>query len=65
MPAVAETLDAVRIATESGYRLGFETDLAQEIFPAGRDEATVRALSARKDEPALLLEWRLKAFRAW
>ena len=65
MPAVAETLDAVRAATEGGYRLGFETPLEQEIFPTGIDETTVRALSARKGEPAWLLEWRLKAFRAW
>jgi Fe-S cluster assembly protein SufB len=65
MPAVAETLDAVRAATEGGYRLGFETDVAQDVFPAGLDADVVRRLSAIKGEPAWLLEWRMKAFAAW
>jgi Fe-S cluster assembly protein SufB len=65
MPAVAETLDAVRTATEGGYRLGFETDVAQDVFPEGLDAEVVRRLSTIKGEPAWLLEWRLKAFAAW
>jgi Fe-S cluster assembly protein SufB len=65
MPAVAETIDAVRDVTEAGYKWGFETQVEQEIIPKGLDEGVVRLISAKKNEPAWLLEWRLKAFRAW
>ncbi|MCU0985570.1 MAG: Fe-S cluster assembly protein SufB, partial [Acetobacteraceae bacterium] len=47
------------------YKWGFETQVEQEIIPKGLDEDVVRLISAKKEEPAWLLEWRLKAFRAW
>ncbi|MEL7061158.1 MAG: Fe-S cluster assembly protein SufB, partial [Acidobacteriota bacterium] len=47
------------------YTAGFVTDVEQEIFPKGLDEDVVRAISAKKDEPAWLLEWRLKALAHW
>jgi Fe-S cluster assembly protein SufB len=65
MPAVAETIDAVRDVTEASYKWGFESQIEQEIIPKGLDEDVVRLISAKKNEPAWLLEWRLKAFRAW
>jgi Fe-S cluster assembly protein SufB len=65
MPAVAETIDTVRDVTEASYKWGFETQVEQEIIPKGLDEDVVRLISAKKSEPAWLLEWRLKAFRAW
>jgi Fe-S cluster assembly protein SufB len=65
MPAVAETIDTVRDVTEASYKWGFETQVEQEIIPKGLDEDVVRLISAKKEEPAWLLEWRLKAFRAW
>ena len=47
------------------YKHGFATDIAADTLPPGLNEETVRAISAKKDEPAFLLEWRLKAFRRW
>jgi Fe-S cluster assembly protein SufB len=47
------------------YKYGFVTDVEQDIVPKGLDEDVVRLISAKKDEPEWLLEWRLKAFRAW
>jgi Fe-S cluster assembly protein SufB len=47
------------------YEHGFITDIATESFPPGLDENVVRAISARKNEPEWLLEWRLQAYRQW
>jgi Fe-S cluster assembly protein SufB len=47
------------------YKYGFETAVEAETFPPGLDEDVVRRLSAVKHEPAWLLEFRLKAYRAW
>ena len=47
------------------YKFGFVTDVEQEIVPPGLSEDTVRLISAKKDEPEWMLEWRLKAFRHW
>jgi len=47
------------------YRHGFFTDIESETVPPGLNEEVVRWISARKQEPEWLLEWRLKAFRQW
>ena len=47
------------------YKFGFVTDVEQEIAPKGLNEDVIRMISAKKDEPEWLLEWRLKAYRAW
>src|SRR5690606_2163652 len=47
------------------YQHGFVTDIAADAIPPGLSEDTVRLISARKDEPEWLLEWRLKAYRRW
>ena len=47
------------------YKAGFVTDIEAEQLPAGLDESIVRAISAKKDEPEWLLNWRLQAFYAW
>jgi len=47
------------------YKAGFVTDIEADAIPRGLSEDTVRLISARKDEPEWLLEWRLKAFRRW
>ncbi len=65
MPAVAETLDAISRHTEGGYKWGFETDIAMDFAPKGLSEDTVRYISAQKNEPEWLLDWRLAAFTAW
>jgi len=47
------------------YEHGFFTDIESETLAKGLSEETVRWISAKKQEPAFLLEWRLKAFRHW
>ncbi|TNE88990.1 MAG: Fe-S cluster assembly protein SufB [Deltaproteobacteria bacterium] len=47
------------------YKYGFVTDMEQDVLPPGLDESVIRFISAKKDEPEWLLEWRLKAFAAW
>ena len=47
------------------YKYGWSTDIESETFPPGLDENVVRMISAKKEEPEWLLEWRLKAFRHW
>ena len=47
------------------YQFGFVTDIEQEYAPKGLSEDTVRLISAKKNEPEWMLEWRLKAYRGW
>ena len=47
------------------YEHGFVTDIETESLPPGLDEDVIRAISARKNEPEFMLEWRLKAYRQW
>ncbi|MBK5255646.1 MAG: Fe-S cluster assembly protein SufB [Vicinamibacteria bacterium] len=51
--------------TSAEYAAGFVTDIDSDAIPAGLSEDIVRIISAKKDEPAWLLEFRLKAFRHW
>lgn len=53
------------IFKSSDYKYGFVTPIESEVFPKGLTEATVRAISAKKQEPEFLLKFRLKAFRKW
>src|SRR5262245_43929033 len=47
------------------YKYGFITDVEQDAIPRGLTEEIVRLISAKKQEPPWLLEWRLKAYRTW
>src|SRR5687768_11374147 len=47
------------------YQHGFVTDVETETVPRGLSEDTVRLISAKKNEPPFMLEWRLKAYRRW
>jgi Fe-S cluster assembly protein SufB len=51
--------------TTGDYKYGFVTDIDTEVIHRGLDEETVRIISAKKNEPEWLLEFRLKAFRYW
>lgn len=53
------------IASSKEYKEGFVTDVEQEFIPKGLDENIIRMISAKKDEPEWLLEFRLDAFRRW
>jgi len=59
-----ETSTIEQFATQD-YQFGFVTDVEQDTFPPGLSEDTVRRLSAKKEEPEWMLEWRLKAYRHW
>ncbi|MBK5299457.1 MAG: Fe-S cluster assembly protein SufB [Vicinamibacteria bacterium] len=62
MTTSTETIE--QLATRE-YKYGFVTDIEADTFPPGLDEDVVRALSAKKQEPEWMLEFRLKAYRAW
>jgi Fe-S cluster assembly protein SufB len=47
------------------YRYGFVTPVEEELFPPGLNEDIIRMLSAKKNEPEWLLQWRLRAYRYW
>ena len=51
--------------TSSEYKYGFETKIESDSAPKGLNEEIIRFISAKKNEPEWLLEWRLKAFRHW
>ncbi len=59
-----ETKTIEELATQD-YKYGFVTDVEAETIPRGLSEDTIRLISAQKGEPEWLLEWRLKAYRAW
>ncbi len=63
MAAVKQTVDQVE-ALEA-YKHGFVTTLDQEFAPKGLNADTVRFISAKKDEPDWMLQWRLEAFERW
>ena len=52
------------LATQE-YKYGFVTDIEADEAPPGLNEDIVRFISAKKDEPEFMLEWRLKAYRNW
>jgi Fe-S cluster assembly protein SufB len=65
MPAVQETVEQVRLIDVDQYKYGFVTDIESEKAPIGLSEDTVRYISAKKNEPGWMLNWRLEAFRRW
>ncbi|MCX2696439.1 MULTISPECIES: Fe-S cluster assembly protein SufB [Ochrobactrum] len=65
MPAVQETIDQVRGLDVDQYKYGFETEIESEKAPKGLNEDIIRFISAKKDEPEWMLEWRLKAYERW
>jgi len=65
MPAVQETIDQVRQIDVDQYKYGFETVIESDTAPKGLTEDTIRMISAKKNEPAWMLEWRLDAFKRW
>lgn len=57
--------DILQEVTQRDYKYGFVTDIEMETIPKGLNEDVVRMISAKKEEPEFMLEWRLKAFRHW
>jgi Fe-S cluster assembly protein SufB len=61
----AEADDAIRTATDSEYKYGFVTDIDTDVIQRGINEDVVRLISAKKNEPEWMLDFRLKAYRHW
>ncbi|MEY3006742.1 MAG: Fe-S cluster assembly protein SufB [Pseudomonadota bacterium] len=55
----------INAVIEREYTPGFTTNIESDTLPPGLDEGVIRTISARKDEPEWLLEWRLDAYRKW
>src|ERR1700742_2846348 len=62
---MSETADQLESLIARGYQHGFVTDIESDTVPPGLDEDVVRMISRKKNEPAFLTEWRLKALRHW
>jgi Fe-S cluster assembly protein SufB len=62
---MATALETVRDYTGHEYKYGFVTQIEADIVPKGLDDDVVRLISAKKNEPAWMTEWRLKALARW
>ena len=57
--------NTIRELAEREYKWGFVTKIGEERVPPGLSEDVIRLISAKKDEPEFMLDWRLKAYRHW
>src|SRR5712671_6356485 len=62
---MSTSTDTIEELATREYKYGFVTDVEAEELPPGLNEDIVRRISAKKNEPEWMLEWRLKAFRVW
>ena len=62
---MSTNVDTIRDLAEREYKWGFITQVEEERVPKGLNEDIIRLISAKKQEPAFMLEWRLKAYRHW
>lgn len=62
---MAQDNELLREVAGREYEYGFVTNIESELAPKGLNEDTIRFISAKKEEPEWMLEWRLKAFRHW
>jgi Fe-S cluster assembly protein SufB len=65
MAAIKETIDQVRSIDVDQYKYGFVTDIESEKAPKGLSDDVIRFISAKKEEPEWMLQWRLDAYRRW
>ena len=62
---MATETENIEQLTTQDYKYGFVTDVEEDKIPAGLSEDVIRLISAKKQEPEWLLQWRLQAFRFW
>ncbi|HEU0139713.1 MAG TPA: Fe-S cluster assembly protein SufB, partial [Bryobacteraceae bacterium] len=62
---MSTNLDIVQDLANSEYKWGFVTDIKEDKVPKGLNEDIIRLISAKKNEPEFMLDWRLKAYRHW
>ena len=58
-------VDTINELASQEYKYGFETDIESDSLPRGLSENVIRSISAKKNEPDFLLQWRLDAYRYW
>src|SRR5205823_9693062 len=58
-------MTGIEAHVQQPYKYGFVTDIESEVVPAGLNEDVIRLISGKKEEPAWMLDWRLKAYRNW
>jgi Fe-S cluster assembly protein SufB len=62
---MSTSVDTIRDLAQRDYKWGFVTDIEAEKIPKGLNEDIIRLISAKKNEPEFMLQWRLKAYRHW
>src|SRR5206468_7875817 len=62
---MSTNINTIRDLAEREYQWGFVTDIEEERVPKGLNEDVIRLISAKKNEPEFMLQWRLKAYRHW
>src|SRR6188472_3057911 len=65
MPAVQETIEQVRKIDVDQYKYGFESIIEMDKAPKGLSEDIIGFISAKKNEPDWMLQWRLEAYQRW
>ena len=62
---MSTNVNTIRDLAERDYKWGFVTEVEEERVPRGLNEDTIRVISAKKNEPQFMLDWRLKAYEYW
>ena len=62
---MSSNTDTIRELAQQEYKWGFVTNVDEDRAPKGLNEDIIRLISAKKNEPDFMLEWRLKAYRHW
>ena len=62
---MASATDHLDTLISQEYKHGFVTEIDADTVPPGLNEDVIRLISAKKDEPEFMLEWRLQAYRHW
>ncbi len=62
---MATATNTIESLTNQEYKYGFVTNIESEVIPRGLNEDIIRLISAKKNEPEFMLDWRLKAYRYW
>src|SRR5215831_9904978 len=62
---MSTNVNTIRDLAEREYKWGFITEIEEERVPKGLNEDIIRMISAKKQEPEFMLDWRLKAYRHW
>src|SRR5512138_1035352 len=57
--------DTIQEFVSTEYKYGFTSNIDTETIPAGLNEDVIRLISAKKNEPEFMLDWRLRAYRHW